>query len=63
MILKERFWLRGDQKNLYSKLTKKISDIKNSDRYSDFRQYKGFVIDILELTLPILEQEYESFDY
>lgn len=57
MLLKEKFWLRGDQKNLYSKLTKKIAEIKSSDRYSDFRQYKGFVIDVLELTLPILEQE------
>ena len=55
--MKERFWLRGDQQSLERKLFSMIQEIKKSDKYSYFKQYRSFVEEILDIIYPIIKDE------
>ena len=57
MIFKERFWLRGDQSNLVTKLNFYENMLRNSDKYADYRQYKPFILDIFTLAKQVLSGE------
>lgn len=57
IIIKEKFWLRGDQPSITTKLKSFIYEIKNTDKYSSFKGYKNFVTSILDLIFPVLSGE------